>query len=84
MINIALANDDTYDLFVSAVDNNVRPPVEVFNARINEHQSSAFFQVQEDGNGKGKIHWKASRTDGTASNEGDYTPVEGEQVPVST
>ena len=42
MINIALANDDTYDLFVSAVDNNVRPPAEVFNARINEHQSSAF------------------------------------------
>jgi hypothetical protein len=73
MINVALANDDTYDLFVSAVDNNVRPPAEVFNARINE-----------DADGKGKIHWKASRTDGTASNEGDYRPVEGEQVPVST
>jgi hypothetical protein len=84
MINVALANDDTYDLFVSAVDNNVRPPAEVFNARINEHKSSVFFQVQEDADGKGKIHWKASRTDGTASNEGDYRPVEGEQVPVST
>jgi hypothetical protein len=54
MISIAIANDDSVDLFVSVTDENTSPPNTLPTFRVNAGQSSAI-QVQEDGNGLFRI-----------------------------
>ena len=84
MITGEIENADTDDLFVWANDLNTSDQQMVLDGvRINEHQSSVI-EIQEDGNGKGRVHWRAVRAnDASKVREGDCSPVSREVVPVS-
>jgi hypothetical protein len=61
MVQITLYNNDTVDLFVSAIDNNQPSSPIVFpNQRLNQGQTSSLVSVQEDGNGNASISWTAT------------------------
>lgn len=84
MIDVEIENADTQDLFVWVYDlNTANQQMVLAGARINEHQSSVV-QIQEDGNGKGRIHWRAVRaSDASRSREGDASPAARDAVSVT-
>jgi len=85
MITISLENVDQGDLFVSVTDlNQARSPVIVDKQRVNAGDS-LLVDVQEDGQGSGKITWTAQRTDHPAKTaQRTVTVGAGEPVEVTT
>lgn len=85
MITVTLENQDQGDLFVTITDLNQAGDPEILKRqRINQGESR-LLDIQEDGNGRGRIKWLAQRTDHPQKTAQHVaTPETGDTVGLTT